>query len=200
MIEQLKSEIANASAEETETANAKMFAEAGVTWARFDKASEEDLLELGARLDPPATFADWEKARKAFVEGDLKVIGKGDPKETKKRANSAWQYLRIRINLLRGYDLEKPKAPEKVSRRPTDPAIAEAWDALEEAKKAAKTAKQKRNNAIAKERETLKKVISDMAKMAAEGKPAALAALKSLAKSALEKEASLKGKETSLNG
>ena len=195
MIEQLKSEIANASAEETETANAKMFAEAGVTWARFDKASEEDLLELGARLDPPATFADWENSRKAFVEGYLKVIGKGtdDPKETKKQANSAWQYLRIRINSLRGYDLEKPKAPQKEARRPTDPAIAAAWDALEAAKEAAKTAKQKKQKTIAKERETLKKVISGLAKLATDGNPAAMAALKSLAKAALEKEASLKG-------
>jgi DNA repair exonuclease SbcCD nuclease subunit len=183
----------------SENANetAKMFSEAGGTWARFDQASEKDLLELGARLDPPATFADWEVNRKSFVEGYLKVTGEGDSKDAskdaKKRANSGWQYLRKRINLIRGYDLEKPKAPEKVSRRPTDPEIAKAWDALEAAKEKAKSEKQKRQKAIAKERETLKKVVSALAKLAGEGNPAALAGLKTLAKAALEKEASLKG-------
>ena len=193
MIEQLKSEIASASVKETETANAKMFSEAGIHLAKFELTREEQLLELGAVLDE-ASYEQWEASRKAFVGGYLKVIEKGiDPKDAKKRAAASWQYMLKRINMLRGYDLEKPKAPEKISRRPTDPEVAKAWDALEAAQAAAKIAKQKRRDEATKQKTTITKVIGSLAKLATDGNPAALAGLKTLAKTALEKEASLKG-------
>jgi hypothetical protein len=194
MIEQLKSEIANASAEETETANTRMFAEAGIHLAKFELTREGQLLELGAVLDE-ASYAEWEASRKAFVGGYLKVIEKGitTPKVAKKRAAASWQYMLKRINLIRDHDVEKPKTPQKEARRPTDPAIAAAYAALEAAQAAAKIAKQKRRDEAAKQKTTITKVIGALAKLAGDDHPAALAALKSLAKVALEKEASLNG-------
>ena len=193
MINEIVTNANNAIVNDTAKANAKLFSEAGIHLAKFDSATKAELLELGAVLDE-ASYAEWEANRKAFVGGYIKGVEKGtDPKAAKVRANSSWQYMLKRINLIRDHDIEKPKAPEKVSRRPTDPEIAKAWDALEAAKEAAKTAKQKRRKEVAKQKATVAKVIGALAKLATDDHPAAMAALKALAKAALEKEASLNG-------
>ena len=152
------------------------------------------MLELGAILDE-ASYAEWEASRRAFVGGYLKVIEKGitTPKVAKKRAASSWQYMLKRINLIRDHDVEKPKAPEKTPKQPSDPEVAAAYAALEAAQAAAKIAKQKRRDEAAKQKATLAKVASGLAKLATDNHPAAMAALKALAKAALEKEASLNG-------